>query len=140
VMTRAGLANEIVTPIEPRAWQKLVASLAINPTTALAGVPNGAILTIPALRERAASLAREAAAVARASEIALPFADPVAYAESVMHETAANRSSMLRDLECGRHTEIEAIAGTIVRRAEALGIAVPYARAALHEVRARTKA
>jgi len=140
LMTRAGLANEIVAPIEARAWQKLVASLAINPTTALAGVLNGDLLAVPALRERAASLAREAAVVARASGIVLPYADPVAYAESVMRETAPNRSSMLRDLECGRRTEIEAIAGTIVRRAAALGIAVPHARAALDEVRARTKA
>ena len=140
LMTRAGLANEIVAPIEAFVWQKLVASLAINPTTALAGVPNGDLLAIPALRDRAASLAREAAVVARASGIMLPCADPVAYAESVMRETASNRSSMLRDLECGRRTEIEAIAGTIVRRADALGIAVPHARAALDEVRARTKA
>lgn len=140
LMTRAGLASEIVSPIEAFAWQKLVASLALNPTTALAGVANGDLLAIPALRERAASLAREAAAVARASGIVLPCADPVAHAESVMRETAPNRSSMLRDLECGRRTEIEAIAGTIVRRAGALGIAVPHARAALDEVRARTKA
>ena len=140
LLTRAGLANELVAPIEPVAWQKLVASLAINPTTALAGVPNGDVLAIPALRERAASLAREAAAVARASGIELPCADPVAHAESVMRETAPNRSSMLRDLECGRRTEIEAIAGTIVRRGDALGLAVPYARAALDEVRARTRA
>lgn len=140
LMTRAGLANEIVAPIEAFVWQKLVASLALNPTTAIAGVTNGDILAIPALRERAASLAREAAAVARASGIVLPYADPVAYAESVMRETAPNRSSMLRDLECGRRTEIDAIAGTVVRRAEALGIAVPHARTALDEVRARTKA
>ncbi len=139
-MTRAGLANEIVAPIEPHAWQNLVASLAINPTTALACVRNGDLLAIPALRERAAFLAHEAAAVARASGIALPCADPVAYAESVMRETAPNRSSMLRDLECGKRTESDAIAGTIVRRADALGIAVPHARAALDEVRARTKA
>ena len=140
LMKRAGLATDIVAPIEAFAWQKLVASLAINPTTALAGVRNGDLLAVPALRERAAALAREAAAVALAGGIVLPYADPVAYAESVMRETAPNRSSMLRDLEGGRRTEIDAIAGTIVRRADALGLAVPNARAVLDEVRARTKA
>lgn len=134
------LATEVVAPIEPFLWRKLVANAAINPTTALAGTTNGALLADPDLRERAARLAREAAAVARAVGIALPYDDPVAEVEAVMRATAPNRSSMLRDLECGRRTEIEAISGAILRHAARLGVAVPETQRAYDEVRARAKA
>ncbi len=138
--TAAGLATEVASPIEPVVWQKLVANAAINPTTALAGVVNGAILTDAALRAGAAELAREAAAVARACGIPIADDAAVAGAEAVMRATAANRSSMLRDLECGRRTEIDAISGTIVRLAAEHGsIAVPATARVYDEVRARAR-
>ncbi len=137
--TTAGLATEVASPIEPVVWQKLVASAAINPTTALAGVVNGAILADVALHARAAALACEAAAVARACGVPITDDAAVADAEAVMRATAANRSSMLRDLERGRRTEIDAIAGTIVRLAAEHGIAVPATARAYDEVRARAK-
>jgi ketopantoate reductase len=42
---------------------------------------------------------------------------------------------MLQDLERGAPTEIEAITGEVVRRARALGVAVPQNRRMLNEVR-----
>ncbi|MDB5091995.1 MAG: 2-dehydropantoate 2-reductase, partial [Candidatus Eremiobacteraeota bacterium] len=54
--------------------------------------------------------------------------------------TAANRNSMLQDLDAGRPSEIEAIAGAIVRSAADHGIAVPLTHAMLRLVRARQRA
>jgi len=134
LFTNCGLRAAVARPIEPFAWAKLAINAAINPVTALAGICNGVVLERPALRERAAALAREAYAVARAEGIVLPFTDPVAAAERVMALTATNRSSMLHDLECGRPTEIEAICGTIVRRAAMHRVAVPASQRAYDEV------
>ena len=139
-LVAAGMHAEHVQPIEPWVWAKLVVNAAINPVTALAGIRNGELLEHAELRERAARIAREAAAVAWAAGIALPFADPVPYVEAAARATAANRSSMLVDLEAGRPTEIESIAGAVVREAEALHLSVPENQAVLDEVRARTKA
>jgi 2-dehydropantoate 2-reductase len=80
-------------------------------------------------------LAREAAAVAAALGIALPYRDPVARVVEVARATALNRSSMLADLEAGRGTEIDAINGEIVRLGRLLGVAVPENQRALDEVR-----
>ncbi len=135
-----GLDTRVVAPIEPYVWGKLVVNAAINPLTALAGVRNGALLADPALRERAAALAREAASVAAAYGIALQFHDPVAEVERVARTTATNRSSMLQDLERGGPTEIEALSGAIVRRGRGLGVSVPQTERVLDEVRSRTKA
>jgi 2-dehydropantoate 2-reductase len=135
-----GLAVEHVQPIEPYVWAKLVANVAINLPTALAGIPNGALLERPAERERASRLAREVAEVARRLGIELPFEDAAEHALGVALATGPNRSSMLADLEAGRPTEVEAIAGAVARHAAAAGVAVPETLRARDEVRARTKA
>lgn len=135
--TRCGLRANVAAPIEPFAWAKLVVNAAINPVTALANVRNGEILASSSARERAAALASEAFAVARAETIALPFADPVIEAERVMALTASNRSSMLQDFDMHRPSEIEAISGAILRLAARHGIDAPQTRRAYEEVRSR---
>ncbi|MBC5799163.1 MAG: 2-dehydropantoate 2-reductase [Candidatus Eremiobacteraeota bacterium] len=139
-LRRGGLASEIVSPVEPLVWGKLVINAAINPVTALAGVSNGALLENRTLQHRAMQLAREAAAVALAEGVRLPFGSAGAEVKRVVRMTAQNRSSMLQDLERGMPTEIEALNGEIVRRARTLGIAVPENARVLDEVRARRKA
>ena len=139
-LTTAGLAAGVAAPIEPAVWGKLVVNAAINPVTALAGVANGVLPERPELWERACRAAHEAAAVARALGVRLPFDDPCAAVAAVARATAANRSSMLQDLERGRETEIEEISGAIVACARALGIPVPETASLRDEVRARAKA
>jgi 2-dehydropantoate 2-reductase len=139
-LAAGGIAAEVVRPVEPYVWAKFVANAAINPLTALAGVTNGELLVRPDLRERAARIAREVAAVARAAKIALPFEDPAAFVLDVARATGANHSSMLRDLLAGRQTEIDAITGAIVRRASALSVPVPENLRVLDEVRVRASA
>jgi 2-dehydropantoate 2-reductase len=72
---------------------------------------------------RAAAL--EAAAVATAQGITLPFPDPVERVKQVATMTATNHSSMLQDVLGQRPTEIEAINGKIVEEGQALGIPTP---------------
>jgi 2-dehydropantoate 2-reductase len=139
-LVSGGIAAELVRPVEPYVWAKLVANAAINPLTALAGVTNGELLVRPELRERAARIAREVAAVAQATKITLPFEDPAAFALDVALATGANRSSMLQDLTAGRETEIDAINGAVVRSASALSVPVPENLRVLDEVRARASA
>jgi len=131
----AGLAAAVAAPIEPHLWAKLVVNAAINPVTALARRSNAHVLDDPDARNRAAALAREAAAVAAAAGIALPYSDPVARVLDVARATSANRSSMLQDLERGGPTEIEAINGEIVRLGRLFGVATPENQRALDEVR-----
>jgi 2-dehydropantoate 2-reductase len=106
-------------------WGKLVINAAINPLTALLGVTNGELLARPAARTLLATVAREAAAVAVAQGVRLPFPDPVATVEIIARRTAANRSSMLQDVTRGAPTEIDAICGAIVEAGERTGVPVP---------------
>jgi len=120
----AGLQTQVGQDIEARLWGKAIANAAINPLTALWRVTNGELLQTVDRRWLLTGLAEEAAGVARARGIGLPFEDPVAFVESVCRATAANRSSMLQDVERGRQTEIDSINGIIVAEGRGLGVYV----------------
>ena len=106
-------------------WGKLIFNAAINPLTALLKIPNGELLERPSARAIMVTLAQEAAQVAHAEKIGLPFDDPIAAVEEVARKTAANHSSMLQDVLRGAPTEIDAICGAIVKIAEKHQIATP---------------
>jgi len=121
----AGFKVETVEDAQSLIWGKLVINAAINPLTALLKVKNGELLERPFARELLQVLAREAANVANAENIILPFDDPIAKAEEVALKTAANTSSMLQDVLRGAPTEIDAICGAVVRAAEKHKIGAP---------------
>jgi len=133
----AGLGARVADDVDALLWQKLIVNAAINPVCALAGRPNGAVVTDPDLAALARALAGEAAAVGRA-EGADP-GDPWRAVEAAARASAANRNSMLQDLEAGRRTEVEAISGAVARRAATHGIAVPVTETVLRLVRGRER-
>ncbi len=116
---------EVVQDALSLVWGKLVINAAINPLSALLRVANGELLERPAARELMGALAREAAQVAEAEHIHLPFPDPVAAAEEVARHTADNHSSMLQDVSRGAQTEIDAICGAIAKRGGEHGMLTP---------------
>ena len=115
----------IVEDAQSLIWGKLVINAAINPLTALLRVPNGSLLELPSAHELMKALASEAAQVAEAEKVQLPFSDPVAAAEEVARRTAANHSSMLQDVLRGAPTEIDAICGTVTNIGQVHQIATP---------------
>ncbi len=116
---------EIVAEARSLIWGKLVINAAINPLTALLRVPNGELLKRPSAQKLMYALAHEAAAVARAEGVSLPFADPAQAAEDVAQKTASNHSSMLQDVLRGAPTEIDAICGAIVRYGQKHSVPTP---------------
>ncbi len=129
IMQTAGLQVEIVPDAKSLMWGKLVISAAINPLTALLRVPNGILLERPSVRQLMFALAQETAAIAMAHGIHLPFANPQNAVETVVRNTAANRSSMLQDVQRGAQTEIDAICGAVVRCGEQINLKAPLNQA-----------
>lgn len=123
LLSGVGLPAAAVADIERHVWRKLAVNAAINGVTALAGVENGAVAAEPGLRAAAASVAAEVEAVARAR--GLELGDVAAAVAEVARATAANRSSMLRDLETGRRTEVDAIYGAVAAAGAAVGVGTP---------------
>ena len=127
-MGRAGFVVESEADINSLVWGKLVINAAVNPLTAILRMPNGELVNRPEARALVASIAREAAAVAVAKGIDLPYPDPVVAAEAIIRRTAHNYSSMLQDVRRGAPTEIDAICGSVMRAGEQTGVPTPVIR------------
>ena len=137
LLTDAGMAASVAYDIRPHLWGKLIANAAINPVAALLDRPNGIVLADANAGELARSLAQEAATVASAMRIALPFNDPWSYVRSIVEQTADLRNSMLADLARGVQTENDHINGAVVAAGRRAAVATPYNDTIFRLIRAR---
>jgi len=112
-----GIETTVSEDMPTRLWTKLAVNAGINATTALARVDNGALVDGPAGKP-AGDAAAETARVARQHGVDISEGSAVEQARSVAETTAANVSSMRRDVEHGSRTEIDAINGYVVDAAE----------------------
>jgi 2-dehydropantoate 2-reductase len=138
-LSGAGWQTVAVEDIHRWVWRKLAINAAINPLTALAGVPNAAISTDPGLRDAATTIVTEVVDVARARNVTLNLQQIIEAVDEVARATGDNRSSMLVDLEGGMRTEIDAINGEVVRQARRHGIRVPSNELLTTLIRARER-
>jgi len=110
------IETTVASDMPVRLWKKLAVNAGINATTALARVPNGALVDGPS-SEVARMAATETARVARTSGVDLPTDAAAEATRSVADATAANTSSMHQDVLSGKRTEIDAINGYVVDHA-----------------------
>jgi 2-dehydropantoate 2-reductase len=124
----AGVDCRLSTNIAPEIWLKVIVNSCINPITALVRRENEC-LREPPLREVAEGICQEAVRVAESWGVQLPTDDPFSHVMGVVEGTAANRSSMLQDLDRGKQTEIDYINGSITIKGEEKGVSSPINRA-----------
>jgi 2-dehydropantoate 2-reductase len=139
LLTGAGFVVRTVTDFDREVWRKALVNAAINPLSAVNGVPNGRLLEEP-LRGDALRLIGEAVQAARSAGFEFSEEEVVRDFERVARATAENRSSMLQDLDRGRPTEVETISGELLRVASAHGLELPATGAIVAEVRRRVEA
>ncbi len=137
LLTRSGLQASVVYDIRPHLWGKLVANAAINALSALLDCATGAIPNDPNAARLAEALAEEAAGVAAALKINLPFVNPWQYVTEVIALGADAKSSMAYDLESGHPSEIEHINGAVVAFGRRTGTPTPYNDAMVRLIKAR---
>ena len=109
--TEAGFKSPVLDDIRAEIWLKLWGNLTFNPISSLAHSTLADICQYPPSRELAASMMREAQAVAHKLGIAfrVTLDKRIAGAEKV----GAHKTSMLQDIEAGRAPEIDALVGSV---------------------------
>jgi 2-dehydropantoate 2-reductase len=137
LLVEAGFRASAAYDIRPHLWGKLIANAAINPVAALLDRPNGVVLTEEHAGDVARSLAQEAATVANAMRIPLPFTDPWSYVRTIVEQTAELDNSMLFDLRAGVPTEVDFINGAVVAAGRRAGVPTPYNETLAALVKAR---
>ncbi len=136
LFVQAGIGVSVDKNMSRILWSKLAINVAINPLTALLRISNGELNRSPLTRTLMKNLAQEVKAVATALKINLLYKDPGEEAIAVAEKTAGNHSSMLRDIELGRQTEVAAICGSVIEAGEKLGIDTPLNRSVYRMVKA----
>ncbi|KGA97024.1 hypothetical protein AJ85_06870 [Alkalihalobacillus alcalophilus ATCC 27647 = CGMCC 1.3604] len=106
-------------------WQKmlqtkLLVNVAINPLTALLQVKNGALLTNDSYYKLMSEIVRETVQV-----LGMNGKQGLEKVIEVCQATKENESSMLRDRAKGQKTELEAIVGYVIRKANEQSQSVP---------------
>lgn len=127
ILSAAGFQVEMTEAPGQLIWEKTAVNAGINPLTAILNVPNGRLLETPEIRALMRDLVVEAAKVA-ATEGYRFDQSLVELTEEICQGTAENISSMLQDIRAGRVTEIDAISGEIVRRAQLASLPTPRTR------------
>jgi 2-dehydropantoate 2-reductase len=126
LLSNAGIPCTASPHVLPVLWKKLAVSAVINPLTAILRIPNGELLQRPELDPLMAEIAEEVWRVAARHRIPLPTPpELVEEVHRVCRGTASNRSSMLRDVEEGRPTEIGSINAAVVRLGRERGALAP---------------
>ena len=102
--------------IESVLWRKLVVNAAINPLTVYYQCQNGELLNNTKALHHMETLCQELDLLIAKKK--LPIVDTFELAKSVCERTAKNYSSMYKDAEAGRQTEIDFINGYIVKECQ----------------------
>jgi 2-dehydropantoate 2-reductase len=115
-------------------WSKLVILGPLALSTTAADGPIGEVLADPVRRKLMEDCVREASAAANAAGAGL---DPEITIRLLGNAPATMRSSMQKDVDAGRPPELDAIAGPILRSAEARGVGAPATAELVEEVEQR---
>jgi 2-dehydropantoate 2-reductase len=103
---------------------KLIVNCIINPLTATFQVTNGTLVRNPYFYQIVRSLFEEIANILNIHNREEQFANVL----SVCEKTAANQSSMLKDIAAGRETEVDAILGYVLEEANRKIMQAPLTR------------
>ena len=122
VLERAGLPVRVGTSEAQILWSKLVRLNALACTTSASGQTIGCIRSDPYWRAALEACVMESGAVARAEGASI---DGGAHLNELLQAHPDLRSSMARDLDAGRESELDAIAGAVLRAAERHGLVCP---------------
>jgi 2-dehydropantoate 2-reductase len=99
-------------------WEKLARQAPLAALTSVTGRPTGEVRDDPRLR----AAVEEACAVAAADGARTTFADQWSIIESLPAELT---TSTARDVAAGRPSELDAVAGGVVRAGRRLGVPTP---------------
>jgi 2-dehydropantoate 2-reductase len=143
LINSSGLHAEAFADLVPAQWSKLIFNSAVNGVSALTELPHVALFADEdALAPVVRALMDEGKAVATAAGIEL-YEDPWEMNLTAVARGETNRSdyahlpSMLEDVLAHRHTEVEFIAGAVVREAARFGVDVPITAAVHRLIRGR---
>jgi 2-dehydropantoate 2-reductase len=123
---RAGIPYDIPNDMIRELWKKFMLNVGANQVSAVFRCGNKALWRVESIRNIAIDAMKEVAAVSEAENTGLT-AEDLEHVLEIMERAQKydGRTSMLQDVEAGRHTEVEYFGGIVLKLAASHGIAAP---------------
>ncbi|MBN2179507.1 MAG: ketopantoate reductase family protein [Deltaproteobacteria bacterium] len=122
---RAGIVSETPNDMIRTLWWKFMINVGINQTSAILGAPYGVFQQSPHARNLVDSAMREVTAIAAAADVHIDEDDVKQWNEILSGLSPEGKTSMLQDVEARRKTEVEMLAGTVIRLGRKYNIPTP---------------
>jgi 2-dehydropantoate 2-reductase len=126
VFSKAGIKAPTPNRIRAEVWVKLLGSLAFNSISALMGQTLEEICQSPLLLNLAHRMMQEGEAIA--SRLGVQIRITLEQRIQAAERAGAHKTSMLRDVEAGRQTEVEAILGSVIELGKITQVSTPILR------------
>lgn len=137
LFTECGIAWETPVDMLRSLWWKFMINVGINQVSAVLGLPYRGFQSNPHARALMDAAMREVIALAAARRINLDEDDIARWYEVIERLSPEGKTSMHQDVEQGRKTEVEMLAGKVNEIGERAGIATPVNRVLFDLLRAR---
>jgi len=125
LFARAGIAHLIPPDMVRSLWFKFMVNVGVNQVSAVLGADYGTLRSSAEARELMDAAMREVIAVARAKQVDLSEGDIGEWYQVMETLNPAGKTSMLQDVEAGRKTELEMLAGMMIELGKRYGIQTP---------------
>lgn len=127
-----GIDAEAFVDIQKELWRKMLIFVSTSGVGTITRTPNGVFRSIPETREMLIQLIREILMVGQAKKVNIGE-DDYEWAISTIDAMAPeSNSSLFRDIQSNRPSELHSIHGFLVREAERLSVDVPALRFIYH--------
>jgi 2-dehydropantoate 2-reductase len=122
---RAGIVYETPPHMLRVMWWKFMVNVGVNPPSAVLRAPYGVFQSSAEAQALMESLMREVVALAQAEGVHLTDGDIADWYSILQTLSPEGKTSMLQDVEAGRKTEIEMLAGKVMELGRKHGIPTP---------------
>lgn len=132
---RAGINYEVPADMKAVMWFKFMVNVGINQASAVLRAPYGVFQSSREARELMHAAMREVIALAGRLNINLSGPDIEKFDPVLMSLSPDGKTSMLQDVEAGRKTEVEMLAGQVIELGEKHGVPTPINKRLFREIR-----
>lgn len=132
---RIGLPLIVPEDMLHAVWWKLMCNVGINQCSAVLRAPYGVFQKIPEARNMMLSAMEEVRLVAPSAGVTLTDEDVNEWLTMLDSLVEWGKTSMLQDVEGRRKTEVEILAGSVIRAGEKLGVPTPVNRFLFDQLR-----
>lgn len=135
----AGVAFQVPADMLHALWYKFMMNVGINQASASLLAPYGVFQRVPEAEELVEAAMREVIAIANSRKIPLSEQDILRWRKVLAGMPPDSNTSMVDDLLNGRQTELDMLAGTVIRLGRECGLPTPVNETLYRLIRTRER-